>query len=357
MLIIKYNYLNNWNNHFKTNKLKEINYGLAILKSFLSFSVVISHCFNRKSTNNKIIQKITKKRSIHVPSFFIISFNFMCNNLLSKNINLFLQRIIRLLIPYIIWPIIIWIINNLLHLKNKNILLFDFQKLIMQLLWGHVYMTQFWFQWNLIVITITLFLIILVFNKYICIILQTILVVSYIFQYSAVNYMKIVSNFPSYNIFTIGRLFEMIPLGITGFFLGYYKILNSLKKYKIKTLFFSIMIYNAITDYNIFLNDFGLGYKGISLNIRSICAIFLFSLFPSDKIKNKYLNKFLNYATKYSAGVYYLHFSIHIYFCQYIQQMKKRTFLGVIINYIICYILCALGIMIFGNTKLKYLFI
>lgn len=357
MLLIKNNYLNNENNQFKANKVKEINYGLAILKSLLSFSVVISHCFSHNSTNNKIIQNIARNRAIHVPSFFIISFNFMCKNLLSKNIKLIFQRMKRLLIPYIVWPIVFWIINNLLHLKNKNIHPFNLKTLKIQLLWGHAYMTQFWFQWDLIVITIIFFLIVLLFNQYFMFILQTILIASYFFQYCNHNYISIIWNYPFYNRFTVGRMFEMIPFGVTGFILGYYQILNSLKKYKIKTFIFSIMIYNAITDYKIFASKFGLGYNGIALNIRSICVIFLFSLFPSNKIKNIYIINFLNKTTNYSAGIYYLHFSIHQYFSYYFQQMRKRTFLGVIINYIICYIVCALGNMIFGNTNLKYLFI
>lgn len=348
--------LNNENNQLKKNKVKEINHGLSILKSLLSFSVVLAHCFDRNSTSNKIIQNFKPKRPIHVPSFFIISFNFMCNNLLSQNINLLLQRIIRLIIPYIMWPIIIWIINNLLHLKYKNIIPPDFHLLKIQLLWGHGFMQQFWFQWDLIVITIIFFLIVLLSNKYFLFILQTILIVSYIFQYSKFNYTHLVLYFPKYGIVTLGRVFEMIPLGATGLILGYYKVLNTLNKYKIKTLIYSIIIYKVITNYNIFVNTNGFGYNGISLNIRSICVIFLFNVFPSNKIKNKYLKKFLNKATINSAGVYYLHISIHQYFRNYFQQMKKLTFSGAIINYIICYIICTLGIMIFGNTKSKYLF-
>jgi len=78
----------------------------------------------------------------------------MCHNLLSSNLKLFIQRLFRLLIPYIIWPIFIWVSNRLLHLKYNNKYSYSLQMLKEQLLWGSNYMHQFWFQWNLIVITI-----------------------------------------------------------------------------------------------------------------------------------------------------------------------------------------------------------
>ena len=59
---------------------KQFNYGLAILKSYLAFLVVLSHQFSKKTTKNKIILKLTKKMNYHVPCFFIMSFYFMCNN-------------------------------------------------------------------------------------------------------------------------------------------------------------------------------------------------------------------------------------------------------------------------------------
>ena len=107
-MVIKYIKLENRINNGKENiNKKNINYGLALLKSFLSFLVIIIHNFKKNSTNNKIILKIAYNRIPTVPSFFIMSFYFMCNNLLSLNIKLLLKRLERLLIPYIIWPIFI----------------------------------------------------------------------------------------------------------------------------------------------------------------------------------------------------------------------------------------------------------
>ena len=97
-------------------------------------------------------------------------------------------------------------------------------------------------------------------------------------------------------------------------------------------------------------------FQGIDLIIQSISIVFIFSLFPSEKIKNEFISKFLIIITNYTAGVYYLHVPIHWYFEDYIDSIKNRTFIGAIINYLICYFICFIGIKIFGKTPIKYLF-
>ena len=154
----------------------------------------------------------------------------------------------------------------------------------------------------------------------------------------------------------ISLLFESLPYAVTGFALGYYKIIEILHNYKIKTFILSAIIYKIIADYNIFRRIRGLNFQGINLNIQSICVIFIFSLFPSDKIKNIYIQKFLIIITNYSAGVFYLHFSVKDYFGIYFDDIKNGTFKGIFINYFICYFVCFIGMKIFGKTPLRYLF-
>ena len=60
------------------NKIRD--YGLGILKTYLSLLVVATHFFSRKTTKNEIILTLYDNRYIHVPSFFIMSFYFTCHN-------------------------------------------------------------------------------------------------------------------------------------------------------------------------------------------------------------------------------------------------------------------------------------
>ena len=342
----------------KTKANKQFNYGLALLKSILAFLVVIRHNFDPRSTKNKIILKITSRNILfHVPSFFIMSFYFMYKNLLSLNPKIILNRFMRLLIPYIGWPIIIFNINRFLNKYFNKKLKDSYLLLKYQFLYGGAqFLLTFWYSWNLIAITLLFILIIFIFRKHALFILQIILICSYVVQYTEYHYKNIFLKYPNYNKFVIASLFESIPFSVTGFTLGYYKILDILKRHKIKSFILSIIIYKVIIDYNIFTRIKGVVFQGIDLNIQSICIIFIFSLFPSEKIKNEYLSKFLIIITNYTAGVYYLHVPIHWYFEDYIDSIKNRTFIGAIINYLICYFICFIGIKIFGKTPIKYLF-
>ncbi len=336
--------------------LKKINYGLSILKSILAFSVVSVHNFNPRTTNSKIILIITKNTNIHVPSFFIMSFCFISKKLLSLSIKFLVNRLSRLLIPYILWPIIIYTINHILNSKYHINLPESYNMLKLQLLWASQYMRQFWFQWDLIVITLLFFVIIFIYRKRTIIFLIFLLTLSYFFQYSGFYIKYVFLKLPRYNRFTITRIFEMIPFGVTGFVISYYDILNIFKAKSTKVIIISLLISIAVRYYNIFPKIKGLTYYGIPLNITSSCIIFIFSLFPIDKIKNNFLLKLIVHLTNYTSGVYYLHITIRQYFRYFIYSINKATFKGIIINYLICYFICFFGFLIFSKTPLKYLF-
>ena len=347
-----------FDNKLSQKKISKFNYGLALLKFIQEFFVVTVHTFKKDSTENKIIRFITKDRKHHVPSFFIISFYFMCKNLLSLNLKVILKRLVRLFIPYVGWSIIILKTNRLYNLinKNKKYLPDNLREFKLQLLWGHGYIPQFWFLWNLIVITLLLFIIIFIFKKHSLFIIQTILILFYMIQYSEYHYKNIYLKYPYYNRRTLGLFFESVPFAVTGFTLGFYKIFDILQKIKFKVFFLSILIYNLFANYNIINKKKGVIYQGLKLNIESVIIIFVFSLFPSDKIKNKFISKFITLITNYTAGIYYLHFSIRYYFMDYINCIKRGTFFGTIIIYLICYFICFISLIIFGKTSIKYLF-
>ena len=114
---------------------KTINYGLSILKTILSFHVIKTHFFRKSSTKNKILICIYgKNRRIHVPCFFIMSFYFNYKSLISKDSKNNYKRFERLLIPYIFWPIIAFLINNIFCRLNNLKIQFYLRNLITQIL-------------------------------------------------------------------------------------------------------------------------------------------------------------------------------------------------------------------------------
>ena len=89
----------------------EFNISFSILRMYLSFVVINNHLIDESKIRNICILKLLKNR-ISVPIFFIMSF-FLCYKLFSLNDKMKIKnRLERLIIPYFIWPIIIWILIN-----------------------------------------------------------------------------------------------------------------------------------------------------------------------------------------------------------------------------------------------------
>jgi len=284
-----------------------------------------------------------------------MSFYFTSSHLSSLNIKKNLARLMRLLIPYIGWPLIILQINKIFNKKYNKSLHVSYEALKNQLLWGCVYIDPFWFIWAMLIITIAIFIIIFIFRKHYLFILQIILIIAYILQYSGSNYNKY-KNYPYHIKYSLGRLVESVPYTITGFILGHYKVIDILQKHKIKTIIISAIIYEVLLDYNIFSNVMGFYFQGIHLNIKSMCLISFFAMLPFEKIKDKNFKKIIKGITNYSGGVYYLHIPFSQYLTVFFDDVKKRNFTGMLIIYAAGYITCFVGTLIFGKTPLKYLF-
>lgn len=332
------------------------NFGIAFLKVFLAFDVIRSHNFNIESTKNKLLRYCLRNRRIHVPTFFIISFFFMHKEFISLNINKYIKRLERLIIPYLIWPIIIWILNNIFNFLFNTNFPSSLANLKNQIFWGNDYIMQLWFQWDLIIITILFFILIFLFKTNYLIIIQLLAILAYILQYSGINkiFYESLSNEKRE---CLGRLAEVLPYTVTGSILASLQIIKKLKKCKLKTIIFSVLIYILIEKFSIFSNINGIAYAGIKLNISSICIFFSFSLFPSEKIKKNCIKVFLKNITNFTAGIFYLHWSIIIYLRDYIKIIEKGCFSGLIMIYLFSYFISFFGIRIFGKTQLKHLFL
>lgn len=334
------------------------NYGIGLLKVYLAFTVVISHCCIRETVKNKFIFFIfVKERRIHVPSFFIMAFYFMNNNFVLIDYRKLFIRLERLIIPYFGWPIIIYILNNLiLHQIIKNNNLYSFKDLINQLLWGNIFIIQFWFQWDLIMITIFFYLFIFIFEKYHLFGFQLLAIFAYFLQYSEYN-LKFYLILKPENKECLGRIAEVFPFCVTGYSLSSLKVIDFLNYHKIKTLIFSSTIFSLMEIYSIFSEIKGISYFGIDKNLKAITLIFIFEIISPYKISNKYIKRFLRNLTNYTGGVFYLHYTVYLIFKNFIKPIERCTFLGCVIVYFLCYLLCLIGVKISRKSKIKNLFI
>ena len=216
----------------KIKSFKNINIGLAILRIYLSFLVVNAHCFIPSDTIKKLVIIKFIRNSFPVPIFYILSFYFCYKLFISKNIKKIKIRFQRLLIPYFIWPIIVWSLRNFLSLLFIKIGKLSLKELILQILTGHIFVPVLWFQYNLIFITLLTVIIHLLFNEnMIWFILINIQIFGIFFTYSNYNFQFFSEN-DNNIMYTFGRFFEIIPYCITGYILASFNFVHILSKNK-----------------------------------------------------------------------------------------------------------------------------
>jgi len=325
----------------------KINIGLQILRFLLCFWIVINH--------------LTKKliaRLFHVPSFALLAFYFYFPLLEKRDVSKIIIRFQRLLIPYVFYPILIFILNNIpissLQLKYFNYIL-PVKYLYLQLLIASTYYQIFWFQFNLIFLSLAFAIISFIFKK------------NYleIFQFFGVLSLYLNISKKWYNIFiytpkdireNIGSLLEIMPFASIGCILGSINLLQKLNKirlsYRLSLLFLIFLFFK----YDIFINLTGFRYPNIFLNILATITLFLF--FATLQLdKPKIIKEIILLITQYTGGIYYMHIMIRNYLSKNLIFVKEKTYFTAVFIYFVCYCICFIGHKIFKNNNLKYLFI
>jgi hypothetical protein len=326
---------------------KKINYSIQLLRLLLSFWVVIQHCYKKSNKNLKGL--------FHVPTFMIMSFFYYYNILQKRDIIKIEQRLQRISIPYILWPIFLFISNNILFILfgfsqyNKKLILKD---LVLQLIFGFNYHYIFYFQFILMLLTILFTIISIIFKGSYIFIFQLFLILAYILQYSYWS-LYFLKSYPDAINVSLGSIFELLPFAVSGVTLSHFDLVTMLKKFKGLTIFFSGVIIYLILKFNIFTRIEGFLFPGVMLNIGGIRIFIIFSLFS---FKNKNLLEILKIITKYTGGIYYIHMISYSFLKKIFFFVEAKTFLGVIVIYIISYIICFLGNKLSYQTKFKFLF-
>lgn len=122
--------------------------GIQILRVFLSFHILVFHCTVHSRFKSKLARLLISNVSIDLATFFIISFYFSYKSLNERDIKKIKHRFKRLLIPYIIWPIIFYTYENfILCFPIKQM---KYNALYYQFIIGNGVHSVFWFLFNLI---------------------------------------------------------------------------------------------------------------------------------------------------------------------------------------------------------------
>ena len=262
-------------------KKENINYGIQILRMILSFWVVIFHI--HRNPNFFLV-----KKGFHVPTFIIISFYFLYSSLSKRNIIKIRKRLERLIIPYILYPLLYFFIYNLLYIsyESKAFLKIKFSLLIMQLLIGRGLFPVLWFHFNLIFLTIFFVIISFSFRSQYLFFLSIICIICYFLQLSGLNF-NIFNQYSVHIKFSVGYIIETMPLAVTGLYISSLNIINKLKEERFKVILITSSVIFILFKYDVFQGVNGFGKQGFVFNIGGCLFFILFSLLPLDNINKK----------------------------------------------------------------------
>ena len=334
------------------------NFGIQLLRILLAFWVVTAHCYYPAYSKN--ILHFYKSNKFHVPTFLLITYYFYYNKLIKKDITKINQRLVRLFIPYIIWPFIFLLINNLCH----N--LFDFQQFyrkinakdyFIQIIIGRGYYSYFWFM-NILLFGTFLFTIIsFIFHKHFLFILQLLGLISYRTHLSSFyNYLTI-KDFAFVQTELI-LFIEMMPVSVIGLTFGAKNIMYILKNQYIKHIIIQVFLLYYVINLDIFREHQGFLYQPIEKNtIGAINLFIIFSIFPFENVLNQRIIDIIKIFSNHTGGIYYLHAFSQFYLGKKIIFVKNKTLFGCFIIIIFCYFICFFGNKLFKKTILTNLFI
>ena len=329
------------------------NFGIELLKTTIFFFILVYHCYEPKLNENKILKIILDAIPLYYPTLFLIYFYFSYNHLSNKNLPQLHKRFLKLIVPYIIWPLIFFIINYLsTDRRTEKYSLYD---LFVQLTIGRGIACVFWYQFNLLMIIIIFCLIIFPFKKQHLYLFYSLLLLLLCLEYFNV-FEKLFFSCSENIKRSVGRLARMTIFSIIGFILSSYKILIFLKDYRIISMCISFIFSFIILYFKIYISE-KYFYEGIFEILSSISFFIFFYMLPFEKITFGPLIFLIKQITSYSSGIYYMHIKIIEYFQDYFKAFEEKTLTGYTINYIICYFICFIGMKTFGKTNLKYLFI
>ena len=326
------------------------NLGIEILRAILCLWVVLFHC-SKKYTKNHILFIIISKY-YHAPCFAFISFYFSSNSIKDINIELLKTRFERLLIPYLVYPLLIWIINNLTFLifsvsRFKRII--TFYELYNQILFGCNLIVSFWFLFCLLFFNIVFVLLSYLLKPYFIFIIKILGIVVYFF-YSSRKY-NYFYNYPKFIRLSLTDSLSIFPLCVFSIALSSSNFITNLN-FNIGNEIIIVLFILILFNKNIFSDTNK--YYGIENILASFLLFIFFYSLPLYKSSSK-MKLLIKRITSYTNGIYCLHTIITFYIRLILN--KRNTLVSSFLIYFTSYIISFLSIKIFGKTKLKYLFI
>lgn len=252
-----------------------------------------------------------------VPTFMILAFFFSASVIENVEFSRLVTRMIRLLIPFFIWPIILFSVYNVLSLIIHGRMEYGLKDLGFQFFMGHTNIAGvLYFNWIVMVLTVVfslLFFLIPIKRAYL--VLSVAVVASIYFVCSGKCY-EMVSVLPFEMKYPIGRSIELLPAAVCGMTLSHFdfqKIEKKLKEKQIYYLLLGVLIFEILWILRmtpLFESLFQTKTFGYGLPNQIVLAVLLNILFISIKGRKMpfHLKSTIYFIAKYTPGIYCIHF-------------------------------------------------
>ena len=331
---------------------KEINLGVQILRMIYTYLVIAVHF---GSGNRELYDFAWRYIDFYVTSFFLMGFYFSYNTFSSRYIIKIKERFWRLLIPYIFWPILVYVRNNFFRIIHNEVDYSNLRKrFYLQYLVGNNVHGILWFLFNLIIFSLFFCIIVFLFKSYHMIAIYILLIFGVIYNYTKIHnkFMDQFRRFPIQHSMEITN--EIIIFSSTGYILGHFNILKVLIKLnKFIFIFFSPIFYIVKFHQDIF--DFFPRFNVVFNTIFISTIFFFFGTLPlylcNDKIK-----KFINIISQHTGGIYYVHTECNDILMNRYKIMERGTIKCCLVIYFASFLFCFIGNKIFKNFRIRYLF-
>lgn len=298
-------------------KEKSYNYSIAFMKAFFSFLVVCCHYWTPKDPTFYPTAALLRLIGVAVPVFVITSFFLTAKIYQEQDFPKLKKRLWRLAFPYVIWGVVYFAGYSLIDLLIKQVSWKDGLRLdltVTDLLWqlglgsSEKLCPQLWYSFVLIVMTVVIWLLFKLGQKYTPFLLAVLSAGMFVLQYTGLNF-KVFGAMRYEMRYPLGRLCEMLPFVCLGILLAM-GILQKLSQRRVLVAIgagATLLLIGICGWFTTMPESFT--YGGIFTLLYGGLAFLFFYMLPMEKLP-EYIRKILKFLARYSFGVFCIHFGV-----------------------------------------------
>ena len=292
-------------------KKRETNYGICMMRIIFVFLVI---CFHFHANWDYYPPVYIFLREMTVPVFLLIAF-FLGEPVITGDDNTrLIARMKRLFIPYLFWGVASWVCIMIVQKPLALDPQIGISELLWQLAFGCVEPVNppLYYLWMLMIFTL-LFVVIykIVGKKASCILLAASAIVCLFIQYDgrATIFFK---GFRYEIMYSVGRIYELIPYAIMGFVLsamGVYMILMKHRAAAISVLTVAVPLLLYFRDDIFPRPGETLAFSGVSQFVTAPLLFLWFLILPIELLP-KWIKNTLKFVSDYTLGIFAIHWPL-----------------------------------------------